>query len=122
MDTVGAVDQTRLTQAQVMQTTAPTCTGTGPFGGTKMPFGLMDYAQILGTPVGKTGALLSGFICDNDHCQRGIILALAMTVGWYGYTRKDVLGYGLMASAAGAVIYTLFDVPKITPTNSGTNA
>jgi len=107
------VDPGRIAQSQILQASAPACTS--PFGSSRMPFGLMDYARILGTPVGKTGALLSGFVCDDDYCQRGIILALSMAVGWYGYTRKDILGYGLMASAVGAAVYTLFDVPRMVP-------
>jgi hypothetical protein len=109
-------DPSRITQSQVLQAVAPSCgSNGGPFGTTRPAFGLMDYARIVGTPVGKTGAILSGLICDDDHCSRGIILTLSAAVGWYGYTRKDALGWGLVVSAAGAALYTLLDVPRVVP-------
>lgn len=107
------IDPGRIMQSDILQVVAPTCNNNSPFALSGSNFGLMDYAKILGTPVGKTGAMVGSLICNDDHCSRGVILAIAMAAGWYGWTRKDVLGYGLMASAVGAAVYTLFDPPKI---------
>lgn len=76
---------------------------------------LMEYAQVLGTPIGTAGSLLGSLVCQEDACRRGMILTLAAVAGYYGWTRKDPIGWALMVSAGAAAVYTLFDPPKVVP-------
>lgn len=104
---------------EVTETTTPLTVVTPvseclPFGGAGK-YNLLDYARMVGTPIGKAGALVGGMICNDEVCHRGTILTLAAVVAYYGWTRRDLVGYGLMASAAGAALFTLFDAPRVSP-------
>ncbi len=100
------------TQQTRAASTQPMTVASGPY---ETQFKLMEYAQMLGTPIGTAGALVGGMVCREDACRRGMILTLAAVAGYYGWTRKDPIGWALMVSAGAAALYTLFDAPRISP-------
>ena len=74
---------------------------------------LLQYAKILGTPVDLPASIVSSLICTQDTCSRGVVLTAAVALGWYGFNRKDILGYILIASAVSAAYVAMADTPPV---------
>lgn len=76
---------------------------------------LLDTLRVIGTPIGVPASLVSALVCSDGVCGKGVTLGIAFGIGYYGWTRKDILGYVLMASAASAGLVALMDSPMEVP-------
>jgi hypothetical protein len=66
--------------------------------------------RVAGMPVGVPAQIAAATACSAAGgglmCQRWITLGIAAAVAWYGYHRRDTIGWVLVASAAASVLYS----------------
>ena len=101
-----------------MKPTGETDNSTGDAGATYPPAAAvelprhqpLDFLKILATPVELPSSLLGAILCKKEECSRGITLGVAVGLAWYGWTRRDILGYALLATSAAAAIVVFSEI------------
>lgn len=83
---------------------------------------VLDYVRVLGYPVGTAANLTSMVICESTGmgggaCYNVTSLLVCAAAGFYGWTRKDWLGYALMAGSGAAALFIVGDMFRPAMTN-----
>jgi hypothetical protein len=66
--------------------------------------------RVAGMPVGVPAQIAAATACSAANgglaCQRWITLGIAAAAAWYGYSRRDTIGWLIVASAAASMLYS----------------